>query len=78
MLVKRFLNFIKRPKQYRLVDHTKMIEVDLMKYRLQVKRLGRWSDYVFKTEHPVCWVQTEEEGIKIIKLIKGKYNGNND
>lgn len=72
MLVKKFLNFIKRPKQYRLVEHTQMIEGDLMKYRLQVKRLWFWSNYVFKTEHPVCWVQTKEEGMQIIKLIKGK------
>ncbi len=78
MLVKRFLNFTKRPKRYRMVRDVQTIDNEVVRFRLQVKRLGRWSDYVFKTEHPVCWVKTKEEGIQIIKLIKGNYNGNNN
>jgi len=45
---------------------------------LQVRRLGRWKDEVFKTEHPVCWLKSEEEGKQIIKMIKGEHYGNNN
>ncbi len=49
MLVKRFLNFTKRPKRYRMVRDVQTIDNEVVRFRLQVKRLGRWSDYVFKT-----------------------------
>ena len=54
MLKLRFLN---TTKMYRLVSDTKLIDGEMMKFRIQVKKLGRWKDEIFKTEHPVCWVQ---------------------
>jgi len=42
-----------------------------MKFRIQVKKFGRWKDEIFKTEHPVCWVQSKEEGIEIVNMLKG-------
>lgn len=78
MLVKRFLNFIRKPKVYRMVKDVQTIDNEVVKYRLQVRRLGRWKDEVFKTEHPVCWLKSEEEGKQIIKMIKGEHYGNNN
>jgi hypothetical protein len=43
-----------------------------MRYRIQVKGWRRWKDEVFKTEHPVCWVKSKDEGMQIVKLLKGK------
>ncbi len=72
MLKLKFLNFTKNPKVYRLVKDTRFIENEVMKYRLQVKKFRKWSDYVFKTEHPVCWVKSKDEGMQIVKFLKGK------
>ncbi len=72
MLKLKFLNFTKKPKQYRLVKDTRMIDNEVVKYRIQVKGLRRWKDEIFKTEHPVCWVKSKDEGVQIVKFLKGK------
>lgn len=71
MLVKRFLNIIKKPKMYRLVSDKRLIDNEIVRYRLQVKKLIGWSDRVFQTTESVCWVKNEEEGKQIVKLLKG-------
>lgn len=68
MLKLRFLN---TTKMYRLVSDTKLIDGEMMKFRIQVKKFGRWKDEIFKTEHPVCWVQSKKEGIEIVNMLKG-------
>lgn len=72
MLKLKFLNFTKKPKVYRLVKDTRLIDNEVMRYRIQVKGWRRWKDEVFKTEHPVCWVKSKDEGVQIVKLLKGK------
>lgn len=72
MLKLKFLNFTKKPKIYRLVKDTRLVDNELMMYRLQVKRLRGWRDEVFKTEQPVCWVKSKDEGVQIVKFLKGK------
>ena len=71
MLKLKFLNFTKKPKKYRMVKDVQMIENEVVRFRLQVKGLRRWNDEVFKTEHPVCWVKSKDEGIEIVKMLKG-------
>ncbi len=71
MLKLKFLNFTKKPKVYRLVKDTRLVENEVMKYRLQVKKFRKWSDDVFKTEHPVCWVRSKDEGMQIVTMLKG-------
>lgn len=72
MLKLKFLNFTKKPKKYRMVKDVQMIENEVVRFRLQVKGWIRWKDEVFKTEHPVCWVKSKDEGIEIVKFLKGK------
>lgn len=72
MLKLKFLNFTKKPKKYRMVKDVQMIESEVVRFRLQVKGLRKWKDEVFKTEHPVCWVKSKDEGIEIVKMLKGK------
>lgn len=71
MLKLKFLNFTKKPKKYRLVKDTRLVDNELMRYRIQVKGLRGWKDEVFKTEHPICWVKSKDEGVQIVKLLKG-------
>lgn len=79
MLVKKYLNFMRKPKEYRLINDTRLIDNEIVKYRLQVKKLRGWSDRVFKTTEPVCWVKSKEEGKQIVKLLKGIIkDGSND
>ncbi len=72
MLKLKFLNFTKNPKVYRLVKDTRMIDNEVVKYRIQVKGFRGWKDEIFKTEHPVCWVKSKDEGMQIVKFLKGK------
>jgi hypothetical protein len=72
MLKLKFLNFTKKPKEYRLVKDTRLIDNEIMRYRIQVKRLRGWRNEIFKTEHPVCWVKSKDEGMQIVKFLKGK------